>query len=305
MTEIGFSKARFLPYPGIIGQMFVTVTDSITNISAGYNTLNENIDEQGLFITQTITNTSDLTVVDSAGFALQIPPGSVDPGNSMEISLKRPPLPQVKKNMPGYEIHMNSYDLSTDGQFSSTVIQDSTLTLTLPIPEETKRLRTSLGRWDEAGLRWIDIGGVIASDGNSITAAINGFSEYVVLGQSKPLGIEDLEVHPNPFSPNTTKKLQIEFILNSRYDASPEVTLQIFNMRGDLVRTLLRNEAMPKGPHLYQNGVFQDGVIDGSVEWDGMTEDGLQARNGRYLVRVKVADPSGEKEEFITVVLIK
>jgi hypothetical protein len=300
------SKARFKPYPGTIGQIFITVFDSLSGISSSFNTLNLNPEEQGLFITQQITNSSDITVYDSAGFQLEIPPGCVDPGSSMEIILRRLPLPQVKKTSPSFEIHMNSYQLSADAQFSQNLLSGNiSMMLTLPIPEETQRLQTSIGRWNETELEWEDLNGNVSPDGAYISAPINGFSEFVVLGESKHLGIENLEFHPDPFSPNTQKKLQIEFILNSLISETPIVSIKIYNMRGDLVRKVLEYESMPKGAHLYDNGVFQQGAVDGSVEWDGLTDAGLTARNGRYLVQVLVEDPSGKKEKFDTVVLIK
>ena len=307
LTKTAQNKAKFKPFPNIVGQLFVTVTDSISGDSATYNTANPNVDERGLFIKQYIGATTSVTLVDSSGFQLIIPAGSVNAGDNGFITLKRPPLPQVKKNSPGFEIHMDSYSLSSTVPFSSLVTQDSTLILTLPVPAETKRLNTVIGRWNDTGLKWESFGGDLSAGGSVITANINGFSEYVVMGESKPLGIEDLEFHPNPFSPKTDKKLQIEFILNSKFDASPQVTIKIYNMRGDLVRTVLDRASMPKGPHAYGPGmnVFQQGAGAGSVEWNGLTNSGLMARNGRYLVHIKVEDPSGSKDEMETVVLIK
>ena len=309
LTPIDNSKARFKPFPGVIGQVFFTVTDSITGIYTSYNTTKPNEYEWGLFVVQKVTNITDVVIYDSTGFQLSIPPGCMAPDNNNTIILKRPPLPQVKRNTLNYEIHMDSYDLGlgTGNEFSDDLLSGNiSMTLTLPIPTETGRLNNVIGRWDESNLQWDDLGGAVSPDNATITAPINGFSEFVVLGVSKPLGIENLEFHPNPFSPKTIKKLQIEFILNSKVDASPQVSIKIFNMRGDLVRTLLDQVQMPKGAHYYENGnVFQQGAINGSVEWDGLTDNGLMARNGRYFVHIKVADPSGDEEEFKTAVLIK
>ena len=305
LTETAQNKVKFKPYPNVIGQLFISVTDSISGITATHNTSNPNVNERGLFIKQKASGDMEFTLYDSSGFQLVIPQGSFDSGITSDITLKRPPLPQVKKNSPSFEIHMDSYELSTQFAFADTVVNNSTIQLTLPVPDDTKRLNTVIGRWDDKVLKWQDLGGDLNVDGSTITTNIDGFSEYVVLGQTKPLGVDDLEFHPNPFSPKSDKKLQIEFTLNSKFDASPEVTLKIYNMRGDLVKTLLNRESMPKGPHLYENGVFQQGSDTGSVEWDGITNAGLMARNGRYLVHIKAEDPSGSKEKMDTVVLIK
>ena len=308
LTLIDNSKARYKPFAGVIGQVFITVTDNLTGISASFKE-DQNIYENGLFIVQNITNTTEVVISDNSGFSLVIPAGCMDPGNNNNIILKRPPLPQVKRNTLSYEIHMDSYnlELGSGNEFSEELTGGAiSMDLTLPIPLETARLANRIGVWNDSKLRWDDLGGTLSPDMTTITTSIYGFSEFAVLGVSKPLGVENLEFHPNPFSPKTIKRLQIEFILNSKIDATPQVTIKIFNMRGDLVRTLLDQVQMPKGPHYWNGGyVFQQGAINGSVEWDGLTDNGLMARNGRYFVYVKVADPSGEKEEFNTIVLIK
>jgi hypothetical protein len=179
--------------------------------------------------------------------------------------------------------------------------------LTLPVPEETRRLRLALGHWNEEQAEWDTSSGILSPGKTAISDSIYSFSEFAVIGVSKPLGLENLEFHPNPFSPYhpSGKNLQIEFILNSQLSSTPVVSIKVFNLRGDLVRTLINNEQMEKGPHYYINGVFQDGVPDGSVEWDGFTDNNLMARNGRYVVQIKVKDPSGEKTRVGTIVLIK
>ena len=306
ITDISQTKAKFKPYPNIIGRIFFTVTDTLTGISGSYNVQSLNENDHGLSVKQKIVNSTSTTVYDSSGLKIEILPGTVVPESQVDIWLFRPVLPQVKKSSPNFEIHMDSYQLNKTGSFSAEV-QNGTipLYLTLPVPVETRRLNTAVGRWNIAMLQWDNLGGDLSADGTTITTALTDFSEYVVLGESKPLGVENLEYHPNPFSPNTYKKLQIEFTLNSKSDASPQVTIKIFNMRGDLVRTVLDRAQMPKGPHLYTTGVFQQGAENGSVEWDGLTNEGRMARNGRYLAYIKVEDPSGVKEKMDTIVLIK
>lgn len=293
LTALSEYQARFKPYPSKVGRVMVSAADTLSGISAQFNTQSSNVNNHGLFITQKIYNTTQTIIDDGAGFSLSIPPGSVIPGQNFSIKLNRPPLPQVKQTRPSKEINMDSYALTIEGG-SFAAAMDS-MELTLPIPEETKRLQTAIGKWDDDSLRWDDLGGIISSDGNYISASIKGFSEFVVIGNSKPLGIENLEFHPNPFS-STKGDLSIEFIINSDMDTNPEVTMKLYNMRGDLVRTLLNRESKSKGPHNRDN----DPVI-----WDGLTNDELMARNGRYLLQMIVEDPSGKKEYFDTVVLIK
>jgi flagellar hook assembly protein FlgD len=62
-------------------------------------------------------------------------------------------------------------------------------------------------------------------------------------------------------------------------------------MNGELVRSLADHNPMEKG------------LV--ALIWDGKTLDNTYARNGRYLVHIKVKDSSGEQEELKSTVLIK
>jgi hypothetical protein len=71
--------------------------------------------------------------------------------------------------------------------------------------------------------------------------------------------------YPNPFNPTT----QIDFSLNK----SGYTTLKIFNVKGELIRTLV-------------DGYKRRG--DYSVLWDGKNKDGKEVRSGIYLYRLQV-----------------
>jgi hypothetical protein len=72
--------------------------------------------------------------------------------------------------------------------------------------------------------------------------------------------------YPNPFSSETS----ITFSINTK---SP-VSLNIYNLKGQLVRTLLQN-VQNKGSH--------------TIKWDGRSNDGKLASNGVYLYKLSSA----------------
>jgi hypothetical protein len=74
--------------------------------------------------------------------------------------------------------------------------------------------------------------------------------------------------YPNPFNPNTT----IEFTL----PLSKKVTLTIYNIRGQVVRTLLRDA--PRGPGSHQ------------VMWDGTDDAGRPVASGTYIYELRVGN---------------
>jgi hypothetical protein len=41
------------------------------------------------------------------------------------------------------------------------------------------------------------------------------------------------------------------------------------------------------------------------ITWDGKTDDGYEALNGRYIIRILAKDPTGEVSKILPVVLIK
>jgi hypothetical protein len=87
--------------------------------------------------------------------------------------------------------------------------------------------------------------------------------------------------YPNPFNPVTS----IQYTVHSRQTPIP-TTLKIYNIRGQLVRTLVDE---PKGPGTYQ------------VIWDGRSDQGKAVASGVYLYRLQVGDFSQTKK----MVLIK
>ncbi|MBD3220864.1 hypothetical protein GF314_06440 [bacterium] len=80
-----------------------------------------------------------------------------------------------------------------------------------------------------------------------------------IIGADPPAARLQVSCYPNPFNPATT----IELIL----PRAGEVSLKIFNVRGELVRTLVDGE-MAAGEH--------------QVVWDGRSDTGRQAASGIY-----------------------
>ncbi len=122
------------------------------------------------------------------------------------------------------------------------------------------------------------------------------FGEYSVLVTNEPLGIKYAAVLPNPFSPEVAP-VKIGYFLNC-IQPPASVTIKIYNMRGELVRTLLQNDLQMPGRYGSRTGIKE-------ITWDGYNDDGMLALNGRYVVVITAKDPGGEVSEKIPLVLIK
>ena len=93
--------------------------------------------------------------------------------------------------------------------------------------------------------------------------SISGIPEDYALSQN----------YPNPFNPSTN----ITFALPE----AGEITLAIYNLRGQLVRTLVSG-ALTAGRH--------------QVVWDSTTDKGIQVASGIYVYRLKAKNFVADKK---------
>jgi len=83
---------------------------------------------------------------------------------------------------------------------------------------------------------------------------------------------------PNPFNPSTTIAFDIP------EGQKVHVTLNVYNMRGQLVRSLV-NEVRNEGAY--------------QIQWDGMDNNGGKVSSGVYFYRIKAGDFSNTRKMVI------
>jgi hypothetical protein len=149
--------------------------------------------------------------------------------------------------------------------------------------------------------RWISIPGSRNEWGTAVRAQMFktgtfGLFTDTRLGYDSGVGLSSVAVEPNPFSPNGDglyDETRITFMLSREADW---VTIEIYDIRGDLVRTIT-----------WQSGATTLMRDEVSIEWDGRDDNGLVVPYGIYVMRVearfKVA-PNLERSS-IPVVVIK
>lgn len=298
--------AWFHAQAGRIGQVRITVEDSYTGVMSVMNNQNGGPSE-GLGVYYPIVSGPDSTfeVEDGTGATINGRfTAAAQTGQQGKLFLRRPQLAQLQRFYADQEaVEESGYRLLLVGSLNEEVI---IYRLTLPLKAGASERSPEIARWNVSSLGWELLGGEIAEDGRSITTAIRASEEnidgidglYAVIVPAKPLAIEDLFFNPNPFSPKGDYPLSIEFTLHSLY---PDVwvSVDIYNMVGQHVRTLLNREAKAKGRYARSGG------DNPPIIWNGLTDDGLMARNGRYVVHIVAEDASGKKERIETVVLIK
>ena len=82
--------------------------------------------------------------------------------------------------------------------------------------------------------------------------------------QSTPMEFALHQNFPNPFNPDTTIKYELA--------ESADVTLQIYNVLGQAIRTLVASESQPPGRY--------------QIRWNGMDDRGVSVSSGVYFYRI-------------------
>ncbi|MCK5148788.1 carboxypeptidase regulatory-like domain-containing protein [bacterium] len=223
----------------------------------------------------------------------------------ISFSVKYPAVPQVKKVMRDYLAVGKIYALQP-----AYLILNSPMTMTLPLgvslaaakqdasrqmadiaasvaavaPEDIR-----LGMWDASRLKWDIRTGITEIDRISIDS--DTLAQWTLLIPTEKLGIRAYSALPNPFSP-VLGPLNIGFTLTSRASTYLAVTVKLYNMNGTLVRELLVDQQIIKDePYI--------------LEWDGLTDYGDMALNGRYMLYITARDGQDTATLLKSVVLVK
>ena len=280
--------------PSYIGELTVTATD---NASSDVTTV-----VLPVFARLEPGNAYSLT--NGRGLTVDIPSGAVP--FTLDIGLGRGQIGTPKRYIRTLE-NGSSVAYSVDDRIyrfrvsSSRSLPNNSLsqegTITIPVSDNLDLFTgaRSIGVYDPAMASWTSLSS--SGSGSSVTSTAFGqIGEYAVLVKNEPLGIEHLSVLPNPFSPDVAP-VKIGYLLNTQ-DPPASVSIKVFNIRGELVRTILDRD-------LQNPGVYGGNQSLQEITWDGTTDSGLEARNGRYLIQVRAVDNSGDVTELIPVVLVK
>ena len=216
---------------------------------------------------------------DSLGMSIEIPEGSVTEAKSIYLSHEA--LPNAKRYAREYEIQLPGYRFKPHGL---SFEEDHLPRLTLPSSNGDARMVC----WNKTLLTW----DFVAADhvGSDLEAPVESLAEYATASRSAALGVSGVSIEPSPFSPENGPTT-ISYVLSSNEARMPFVTIRVFNMASQLVRQLVTSEPQGKGR--------------ACVEWDGLTDAGEKARNGRYAVEISAKDSTGTVRALATLVLVK
>jgi len=269
--------------PFYFGELTVTATDTISGVTGSLK----------MDVFAPIDSTSEMILFDDRGMQMIVQRNSVLSDWKL-FNIKGPVAP-AKKGRGQLFISDSSYIVDDLTKSPIAFNADKPPKLLLPPPPNTDGQKRFIAWWAPDSSKWVGQQDSSVNENNLIEASIYAAGEYVAASIAKPLAIDNLTLLPNPFSPHQEIEgrpgLKIEFDIASDAAPNPLVSLKIFNLEGNLVRELHDQTPFARGRNV--------------VYWDGKADNGMLARNGRYLVQLVLEDPADKKRKMRSVVLIK
>ncbi len=279
-----------------IGNVTITAKDELSGLSS----------ETELSVFAEIFPNISTTLSNNEGFSIVLPTNAVN--IPIQLEVKHKSVRSVKKFVT--PIGSNKKFVAADNSFSlsyssTTALPGDSLlapgTITLPEASSLNLMtgKKAIGFYDINKNNWRLLSyGLLKSSSSSAYSynRLTQFGEYILLSETEPLGIKYASILPSPFSPDVAP-VKIGYFLTS--DAPPAiVNIKIYNINGKLVRTLLDNDIQNPGKYGGKSSMKE-------ISWDGLTDNGNMARNGRYIIHISAKDGKNEVSQLLQVVLIK
>lgn len=281
-------SGRFTPDPEVIAEFRAIATDAQTGITATSATVS---------VFGEIRVGNEYFFTDGKDMLLYLPEESITENAQVSLRMTRPETPKKFVIAFGTDLSLTASDEVYRLRYTGAALNPGA-ELSLPLPESLRLFEGArhIGRFDNDELQWR----LFETRGSGSVLQISDFTrlgQFTVLAENEPLAIQRIGILPNPFSPYIEPGARIGYFLTT--DAPPAVVnISIYNMRGQLVRRLLRDsEQMP--------GRYGSASSPLEITWDGLTDDGRMANNGRYIMRINVRDGRSEVTKIEQIVLIK
>ncbi|MDP3149233.1 MAG: hypothetical protein Q8N83_08925, partial [Ignavibacteria bacterium] len=289
ITSTGFYQPADSNY---IGFVKILAKDNLTGLEGSAE----------LSVFANISPNRNYVLTDKKGMTYKLNSGAVS--FPIELFLEKPQFGPAKKYYTPQNLNetfvvsdkvYNFRYISSIGLPGDTLQTASTIELPIDKSLQFTEGEKTIGLYDRSAKYWNIINSSLS--GNSVMSnSIYRFGEFAILTANEPLGVKYVSVLPNPFSPEVAP-LKIGYFLTSQIPPAL-VSIRIYNLRGELVRTVLDNDIQLPGKYGSRNSPKE-------ITWDGRADDGSVARNGRYIIRLTAKDNSGEKSELIPIVLVK
>ena len=249
-----------------------------------------------------LEGTRDRTLTDLAGTEILLPSQSIPFRAQFSLSYPRQPEPRrfdaARGGRPGTTAgsRVIRFSLQSDRSLlGDSLLVPARVSLAADPSLDLFESTHSVGHFNAHDLSWAALesenaGGLVR------TEQANRLGDYAIVALAGDLEVRHLSALPTPFSPEIAP-LRVGYFLETPFPPAT-VRVDILTIRGELVRRLVPEE------HQWP-GRYGSGSSLREIQWDGLTDDGKRARNGRYLIRVSARDRSGSISRVIPVVLVK
>ena len=219
-----------------------------------------------------------------AGVSIELPKGALAAEEKIGIEIVAPPgLPPTQQRFVRVvRISPERLVLKRPGQLTFLFVDTLNVShnpLNPPYQGDTDR-QQQLYFWEAFGKKWVPLQGREDKARGGVTTSINHFGIYTLMAavpedlkRSERLEIRNLEFSPRVFFAPDRHRLTIAYRLSASDATQVFVTMDIFDLRGRRVRRLLEEVPRYIGPN--------------AAQWDGLTDEGVLVRNGRYLLVIR------------------
>ncbi|MDI6781244.1 MAG: right-handed parallel beta-helix repeat-containing protein [bacterium] len=151
-----------------------------------------------------------------------------------------------------------------------TLPESSKVTITIPytdsgidrdrVREDTLRIyRLVYGKWEMVEGKQIQ-----DFVKNCVSAQVNAFSVFALIGETYPADFSQLSVFPNPCNPSKGEKVNFQGLTDN-------INISIYNLAGELAWE-------------------KQGIVGGSTTWDGRNDDDEPVASGTYIYVIRDAN---------------
>ena len=225
-----------------------------------------------------------------AGVKLEFPPNAFLTPQRIEAEIIVPPGPPLSDSHRLVRVVRLSPDklvLKRPAQLRFAYNEPTPYSAVFPMPQ--------IHFWERYQKRWVPLSSQVDALHSTVTTSINHLGIYTLIApkmeieRADRLIIEDVTLSPRVLFAPDMHRLTITYHLNAPDAVKAFVTMDIFDLRDRRVRRLLDNAPCRSGPN--------------AAQWDGLSDDGVLVRNGRYIliIHAKAASQHAVARKLVVV----
>ena len=205
-----------------------------------------------------------------AGLAIDIPRESFDNAHTIEVAVVQSPGATMNAQRASSVIDIRPAEVTLKKSAKITFHYNRI------IDTEFDPSKLHFHFWDSFQETWVWVSSYTDLGMQTVFANVNHFGVFAIMEVDQKIDwaskfqIDKVEINPPIYYSPETNRLAITYFINTPKNGIVKVTIEIFDMIDQHVKTLLDKAERWKGSNVEQ--------------WDGRNEEGQLIKNGRYIV---------------------